>query len=74
MKKLINRLTEKPDAEIQILTNLFKILIYKLTEHVQPRIVIMIRSELLDHLSPINATVLLTFLKAAVQVLLSLSV
>ena len=59
MKKLVNHLTEKAD---------------KLTEYVKTRIIIMIHSELHDHFSPINATALLSFLKVAVQVLLSLSV
>ena len=70
-EKIINYLTENPDSEIQILTNLFQILSYKLTEYVKPRI--MINSELHNHFPPINATALLSFLKKAVQVLLPLS-
>ena len=66
LKKLINHLTEKSDSEIQILTDLFQILSYNLNEYVKPGIIIMIHSALHDLLSPINATDLVSLLKAAV--------
>ena len=74
MRKLINRLTEKADPDTQILADRFQILSYELTEHVKSRTIIMIHRELHDHFSPINTSALLSFLKAAVQVLLSMSV
>ena len=70
MKKLINRLTEKPDPDIQVLTDLFTIFRLLPNRYVKFGIIIRIHSKLFGYFSQFNASALLSFLKAAVQVLL----
>ena len=70
MKKLINHLTEKPDPDIQVLTDLFTNFRLRPNRYVKPWIIIRIHSELFGYFSRFNASALLSFLKATVQVLL----
>ena len=66
MKKLINHLTEKPDPEIQVLTDLFTDSRLPPNKYVKPGIIIRINSELLGDFSRFNTSALLSFLKAVV--------
>ena len=70
MKKLISRFTEKPDPDIQVLTDLFTNFRLLPDRYVEPGIVIKIHSEMFSYFSRFSAPALLSFLKAAVQVLL----
>ena len=71
MKKLINRLTEKPDPDMQALTDLFNNFRLRPNRYVKPGIIVRIQGELFGYFSRFNASALLSFLKAAVQVLLA---
>ena len=68
MKKLINRLTQKPDPDIQVLTDLFTDFRLRPNRYVKRGIIIRIHSELFGYFSQFSASTLLSFLKAAVQV------
>ena len=70
MKKLINRLTEKLDPDIQVLTDLLTNFRLRPNRYVKPGLIIRIHSEQFGYFSRFNASALPSFLKVAVQVLL----
>ena len=70
MKELINRLTEKHYPDIQILTDFFTNFRLPPNRYVKPENIIRIHSKLFGYFSRFNFSALLSFLKAAVQVLL----
>ena len=70
MKTLINHLTEKPDPDIHLLTDLFTDFRLRPNRYVKRGIIIRIHIKLFGYFSRFSASALLSFLKPAVQVLL----